>query len=121
MKCKIFKLELQSYIKVLESYKPKIQSRELKLRLNELESEYATFAKELDTADENGTYTRERIEIKYKYIRCRSRAPDLLQPTHITAATEVIANWSKGVTEYSSQLTTHAESARFDYNNLPSV
>ena len=70
MKREVFKLELQAFVKVLETYEPDAHSNELKLRLGELESEYATFAKvqsELDTADENETYTRERLQIKHEY------------------------------------------------------
>ena len=91
------------------------------LRLAELESEYDTFANvqlELDTADENGIYARERLQIKHEYIRCRARAQDLLQPTRTTAAPEAIAHASKSGTEHTSRF---AEGARSEYINLPSV
>ena len=120
-KREVFKLELQAFVKVLETYEPDAHSNELKLRLAELESEYATFAKvqsELDTVDENGTYTRERLQIKHDYTQCRARAQDLLQPTRTTAAPEAIAHASKSGTEHTSRF---AEGARTEYINLPSL
>ena len=104
---------------MLESYKPDIQSCDLKLRLENLESEYSTFTKiqpGLDTAGENGIYLRERIETKHYYMRCCSRAYDLLQSTHNIAATE--ANLNQSVTDYSSQFMIHAGNTRFDNINF---
>ena len=91
------------------------------LRLAELESEYDTFANvqlELDTADENGIYARERLQIKHEYIRCRARAQDLLQPTRTTAAPEAIAHASKNGRKHVSRF---AEGARSEYMSLLSV
>ena len=82
LKREIFKYELQAFRKMLEVYELDAQPRELQSRQAELEAEYAVFAKEqpaLDLADENGTYARERLELKYEYIRYLARAQVLLQ------------------------------------------
>ena len=79
LKREIFKYELQAFRKMLEVYELDAQPRELQSRQAEL-AEYA--AKEqpaLDLADENGTYARERLELKYEYIRYLARAQVLLQ------------------------------------------
>ncbi|KOX72514.1 hypothetical protein WN51_03108 [Melipona quadrifasciata] len=70
-----FKLGLQAFEKMLETYDSDTQSPDhLQGSFEDIVSEYSTFKKvqpELDIADEDGEYLRERIEIKLEYLRCR--------------------------------------------------
>ncbi|CAK9821001.1 hypothetical protein ANTPLA_LOCUS11030 [Anthophora plagiata] len=60
--------------------------REISMRLEDIQSEYAAFAKnqqDLDTADENGDLLRERMKLKSLYTQVRAQALDFLPGNNV--------------------------------------
>ena len=102
-----FKRLLQDFDKMLEAQKVESQAVTLKRRFA-LEAEYTTIQKiqvDLDSADEDGGYFRERMEIRSCYMESCNRAYELLEATNIRAATEATASSHPDRTDHSSQFT----------------
>ncbi|CAK9827829.1 hypothetical protein ANTRET_LOCUS5477 [Anthophora retusa] len=62
--------------------------REISMRLEDIQSEYAAFAKnqqDLDTADETGDLLRERMKLKSLYTQVRAQALDFLPSNNVAS------------------------------------
>ncbi|CAK9799871.1 hypothetical protein ANTQUA_LOCUS2267 [Anthophora quadrimaculata] len=89
-----FRIELQELKDMLND--PEVSAngrdipyREISLRLEDIQSEYAVFAKnqqDLDTADETGDLLRERMKLKSFYTQVRAQALDLLPSNNVASA-----------------------------------